>query len=67
MKPEESILQRDPTVICRFVDHLWWNKGMNYIGCFQAVNRMLTEGGKRPLSLTEYDQIVCRRIRSCLP
>ncbi len=62
MEQKKQILERDPTAISNFVDQMWWNKGMNHIDCFQAVNRILSEGGERPLSLTDYDQILHRAV-----
>jgi len=59
---EEADPGKDPAAISTFVDQMWWNKGMNHIDCFQAVNRILIEGGKRPLSLTDYDQILYRAV-----
>ena len=62
MELKKQILEKDPTAISTFVDQVLWNKGMNNIACFQAVNRILSEGGKRPLSLTDYDQILYQAV-----
>ncbi len=62
MELKKQILEKDPAAISTFVDLMWWNKGMNNIDCFQAVNRILSEGGKRPLSLIDYDQILYRAV-----
>ena len=40
MELKKQILERDPTAISTFVDQMWWNKGMNHIDCFQAVNQI---------------------------
>ena len=62
MELKKQILEKDPTAISTVVDQMWWNKGMNNIACFQAVKRILSEGGKRPLSLTDYDQILYQAV-----
>ena len=62
MKIKEQILEKNPAAISIFEDKMWWNKGMNNIDCFQAVNRILSEGGKRPLWLIDYDQILYRAV-----
>ena len=47
MKLKKQILEKDPTVISTFEDQLRWNKGMNNIDCFQAINRLLSALVKR--------------------
>ncbi len=55
MELKKQILEKDPTAISTFVDQMWWNKGMNHIDCFQAVNRMLS------VSLHKYGNVCGER------